>query len=97
MANVQLALQVIVTRSPGEARQLVSEKEDIEASEQELQRKHLGQLRDGLTEIIATSNIHQKTMRALKQVNTCFSKVTYPILSETDDLLDSRLSEPKIV
>jgi Na+/phosphate symporter len=32
LANVQLALQVIVTRSPGEARQLVSEKEDIEAS-----------------------------------------------------------------
>ena len=65
--------------------------------EQELQRKHLEQLRDGLTEIIATSNIHQETMGALKQVNTCVSKVTYPILSETDDLLDSRLSEPKIV
>jgi Na+/phosphate symporter len=32
LANVQLALQVIVTRSPGGARQLVSEKEDIEAS-----------------------------------------------------------------
>ena len=30
--NVQLALQVIVTLSPGKARQLVSEKEDIEAS-----------------------------------------------------------------
>tara|TARA_B100000768_G_scaffold127787_1_gene118426 strand:- start:5177 stop:5416 length:240 start_codon:yes stop_codon:yes gene_type:complete len=32
LANVQLALQVIVIRSSGEARQLVSEKEDIEAS-----------------------------------------------------------------
>tara|TARA_B110000238_G_scaffold63551_1_gene69843 strand:+ start:583 stop:747 length:165 start_codon:yes stop_codon:yes gene_type:complete len=54
-------------------------------------------LRDELTESIATSNIHQETMWALKQVNTCFSKVTYPIFFEIGDLLDSRFSEPKTV
>ena len=60
--------------------------------EQKLQRKHLKRLHEGLSESIETSNIHQETLRVLKQVNTSFAMVGYPILAETGDLLSSRLS-----
>jgi len=94
LANVQLALQVMMTQNPSEARELVAEKDDIRVLEQELHKKHLSRLRDGLVESIATSNIHQETLRALKQINTSFSKVAHPILSESGDLLESRLAGP---
>ncbi|MDG2474163.1 MAG: Na/Pi cotransporter family protein [Paracoccaceae bacterium] len=92
LANVQLALQVMMTQSPNEARELVAEKEDIRVFEQKLHKKHLNRLRDDLAESIATSNIHQETLRALKQINTSFSKIAHPILSESGDLLESRLA-----
>ena len=90
--NVQLALNVMLNQNPAEARELVAAKEDIRAIEQKLQRNHLGRLREGLAESIETSNIHQETLRALKQINTSFSMLGYPILTRTGDLLDSRLA-----
>jgi phosphate:Na+ symporter len=93
LANAQLALSVMMTQNPDDARELVAEKDSIRALEQKLQRLHLGRLREGLTESIETSNIHQETLRALKQVNTSFSMVAYPILTETGDLLSSRMSD----
>jgi len=60
--------------------------------EQKLQRSHIGRLREGLVESIETSNIHQETLRALKQINTAFSMVGHPILLKSGDLLKSRLS-----
>ena len=82
----------MMTQHPDDARALVAEKDSIRALEQELQRAHLGRLREGLTESIETSNIHQETLRALKQVNTGFTMAAYPILTETGDLLSSRIS-----
>ena len=60
--------------------------------EQKLQRQHLGRLRKGLVESIETSNIHQETLRALKQINTSFSMIEHPILKKSGDLLESRLA-----
>lgn len=91
LANTQLAIHIMMTQNPAEARELIAEKEDIRRVEQDLQRRHLGRLRDGLAESIATSNIHQETLRALKQINTSFSMVSHPILNESGDLLESRL------
>lgn len=92
LSNVQLALNVVMTQNPDDARELVAEKESVRNIEQNLQRRHLGRLQDGLTESIETSNIHQETLRALKQINTAFSMVAHPILLERGDLLESRLS-----
>lgn len=92
LANAQRALGVMMTQHPDEARELVAEKDIIRDIEQRLQRAHLGRLREGLAESIETSNIHQETLRALKQVNTAFTMVAYPILTETGDLLSSRMS-----
>ncbi len=90
--NVQLALNVMMNQNPADARELVAAKEKVRRVEQKLQRHHLGRLRQGLTESIETSNIHQETLHALKQVNTSFSMVGYPILAKSGDLLKSRLS-----
>ena len=93
LANVQLSLSLVMTQNPDAARELVAEKEAVRGIEQNLQRRHLGRLREGLTESIETSNIHQETLRALKQVNTAFSMVAHPILAERGELLESRLLE----
>ena len=91
-SNVQLALNVMMNQNPAEARELVSAKEKVRKVEQKLQRNHIVRLREGLVESIETSNIHQETLRALKQVNTAFSMVGYPILLKSGDLLKSRLA-----
>ena len=92
-SNVQLALNVMMNQNPAEARELVAAKEKVRQVEQKLQRNHIGRLRDGLSESIDTSNIHQETLRGLKQINTAFSMVGYPILLKSGDLLESRLAE----
>lgn len=92
LANVQAGLNVLMTQNPDAARALVEEKDRVRDIEQTLQRSHLDRLKIGLSESIETSNIHQETLRALKQVNSAVTMIAYPILSETGDLLSSRLS-----
>ncbi|MCW3781261.1 Na/Pi cotransporter family protein [Defluviimonas salinarum] len=92
LANAQAGLNVLMTLNPDAARALVEEKDHVRDMEQRLQRSHLDRLKQGLTESIETSNIHQETLRALKQVNSAFTMIAYPILSETGDLLASRLT-----
>ncbi|MBV1866793.1 MAG: Na/Pi cotransporter family protein [Marinosulfonomonas sp.] len=93
LANVQLALSVLMTGDAEVARTLAEEKERVREVEQQLQVSHLGRLHEGTTESIETSNIHQEMIRVLKQVNTAFTMVAYPILEETGDLLSSRLTD----
>jgi len=95
LSNAQAALNVLMTLNPDAARALVEEKDHVRDIEQALQRSHLERLKEGRVESIETSNIHQETLRALKQVNTAFTQVAYPILSETGDLLSSRLTRVK--
>lgn len=92
-SNVQLALNVMMNQNPAEARELVAAKDKVRKVEQKLQRSHIGRLREGLVESIETSNIHQETLRALKQVNNAFSMVGFPILHKSGDLLKSRLAK----
>ncbi len=92
LSNAQSGLNVLMTMNPDAARALVEEKDRVRDMEQRLQRSHLDRLKQGLTESIETSNIHQETLRALKQVNSAFTMIAYPILSETGDLLSSRLT-----
>jgi len=93
LSNVQLSLNVLMTSSVDSARQLVEEKETVRDVEQKLQRRHLDRLRKGSTDSIDTSNIHQETLRAMKQINTAVSMVAYSILVDTGELLQSRLIE----
>ncbi|GAB4384313.1 Na/Pi cotransporter family protein [Albidovulum sp.] len=92
LSNAQASLNVLMTLNPDAARALVEEKDNVRQIEQKLQRSHLDRLKQGLTESIETSNIHQETLRVLKQINSAFTMIAYPILSETGDLLNSRLA-----
>ena len=92
MGNIQLALNVMLNQNPAEARKLVAAKDKVREIEERLQRLHLDRLVQGKAESIETSNAHQETLRSLKQVNTAFSMVGYPILAKSGELLESRLT-----
>ena len=57
------------------------------------QTRHLRRLQGGTVESVETSEIHLETIRALKQINSLFSAIAYPILKESGDLLGSRLAQ----
>ncbi len=92
MANMQLALNVLVSKDRESARQLLIEKDAMRAAEHASHGQHLRRLQTGAQQSIETSNIHLETVRALKTINSLFASVAYPILSESGDLLDSRLT-----
>ncbi len=92
MSNVQLALNVMLNQNPAEARELVAAKDKVREVEQRLQKQHLDRLMQGKSASIETSNAHQETLRALKQINTAFSMIGYPILAKSGELLESRLA-----
>ncbi len=92
VANMHLALNVLVSKDRESARQLLSEKDAMRQAERTSYRQHLHRLRSGAAKSIETSNIHLETVRALKTINSLFASVAYPILAESGDLLDSRLT-----
>jgi phosphate:Na+ symporter len=92
MANMQLALNVLVSQDRESARKLLSEKEAMGWAERASHGQHLRRLQSGTATSIETSNIHLETLRALKTINSLFASVAYPILRSTGDLLDSRLT-----
>lgn len=92
LANVQQALLVIMTPEVDVARTLVEEKDALRQMEERLQLSHLSRLRSGLSESVETSNIHQQTLRCLKQVNSAFATAAHPILREAGEILSSRLA-----
>jgi phosphate:Na+ symporter len=97
VTNGQLALSVLTTGDAEAARQLVAEKDRIRIEEQKLQERHLKRLQRGGMASIETTNIHQETLRVLKQINAALTYVAYPIAEETGDLLESRLARPRSV
>lgn len=92
MANMQLALNVLVSEDRESARQLLQEKDRMRSAERASYGEHLKRLQSGAAQSIETSNIHLETVRALKTINSLFASVAYPILTKSGDLLDSRLS-----
>jgi phosphate:Na+ symporter len=93
-ANTQAALDVIMHPDIDTARALVEEKDVLRRVEERLQLSHLSRLRSGLAESVETSNIHQETLRALKQINAAFATAAHPILKGAGEILPSRLAPP---
>jgi phosphate:Na+ symporter len=94
VANTQAALQVIMRPEVDTARALVEEKDALRRAEERLQLSHLARLRSGLAESVETSNIHQQTLRSLKQVNAAFATAAHPILKDAGEMLATRLASP---
>jgi phosphate:Na+ symporter len=93
MANIQLALNVLISGDRESARELVKEKDRVRDLELSSQDGHLRRLQGGTVESLESSRIHLETIRALKQINSHFAAIAYPILSEAGDLLGSRLAQ----
>src|SRR5690606_16351628 len=93
MVNMQLALNVLVSKDRESARQLLAEKDAMGSAERRSYGEHLRRLQSGAVQSIETSNIHLETVRALKTINSLFASVAYPILRDSGDLLDSRLTQ----
>jgi len=93
LANLQLSLNVLVSEDVDSARQLVEEKEFMRNLEEQSHDAHLARLSRGSPQSIATSDIHLETIRALKEINSRFVTIAYPILKKSGLLLDSRLAD----
>jgi len=93
-ANMQLALNVLVSGDVESARQLAKEKEAMRKLERDSHDRHLERLRNAHADSIDTSDIHLETVRALKEINSLLVTVAYPILTESGQLLGSRLAQP---
>ncbi len=91
MANMQLALNVLISRDRVSARQLLEEKDRMRSAEHKSYGSHLQRLQHGTVKSIETSNIHLETVRTLKMINSLYASIAYSILSESGDLLKSRL------
>jgi phosphate:Na+ symporter len=93
LANMQIAMNVLVSGDLDAARQLVVEKERMRKLERESHERHLKRLQSGTPQSIETSDIHLEAVRALKEFNSLLVSVAYPILTQSGDLLESRLAK----
>ncbi|CCV08677.1 Na+/Picotransporter [Mesorhizobium metallidurans STM 2683] len=91
LANARLAFNVLVSRDPETARQLVLEKDRLRDREKETSASHFVRLRDGSAKSVETSSIHLDTIRDLKQINSLLASMAYPVLEERGLLGGSRL------
>ena len=92
MANARMAFNVLVSRDPETARQLVEEKDRLRDLEKATSQSHFVRLRDGTPKSVETSSIHLDTIRDLKQINSLLASMAYPVLEEQGLLRGSRLA-----
>ena len=91
LANARMAFNVLVSRDPETARQLVVEKDRLRDLEKATSQSHFLRLRDGTPKSVETSSIHLDTIRDLKQINSLLASMAYPVLEEHGLLGSSRL------
>lgn len=91
--NMHLALNLLVTQDLPSARQLVVEKERMRRLHRHSYSEHLKRLQSGTPESIETSGMHLEIARGFKEINSLLVTVAYPILTESGDLLESRLTK----
>lgn len=91
LANARLAFNVLVSRDPETAHQLVREKERLRERERDASQNHFIRLRQGTAKSLETSSIHLDTIRDLKEINSLLAAIAYPVLEEQGMLRDSRL------
>jgi len=93
--NMHLSFNTLVSNNKTFARRLIEEKDRIRYLEQQSNEQHYQRLQSGSPASIETSNIHLETIRALRQINSLFAAVAYPILNASGDLLATRLTKAR--
>jgi phosphate:Na+ symporter len=75
------------------ARQLISAKATLRATEFEAAENHLARLREGRPESIESSSLHLDILRDLKRIHSHICSVAYPVLERAGELQPSRLRD----
>lgn len=91
LGNMRLATNVLLTDDVESARLLVAEKSEISRLEHRSRKKHLKRLANGDAASFDSSDVHLETLRGLKDVNSYYSSIAYPILYRSGQLLETRL------
>ncbi|WP_094462777.1 Na/Pi cotransporter family protein [Pannonibacter phragmitetus] len=92
LANMQMAMNVLISADIDSAEQLMREKEVLRKLERDSQNRHLKRLQTGNPASMATSNMHLELVRAFKEINSLLVTVAHPILAEQGLILESRLA-----
>ena len=93
VCNIKLAFSVLISEDIESARTLIEEKTEMANMERRSRKQHLKRLREGEEISFESSNIHLETLRNLKELNSLFASVAYPILYREGQLLETRLVE----
>ena len=91
VSNIQLALNVLISENIESARILVEEKSNLSRVIRTSRKKHLKRLSSGEELSFDTSDIHLETLNALKDINSLFAAVAYPILYRNNEMLETKL------
>jgi len=91
ICNIKLAFNVLISDDLEAARTLIEEKAEMATMERKSRKQHLKRLREGAEISFESSNIHLETLRNLKELNSLFASVAYPILYKRGQLLQTRL------
>jgi len=89
--NLKLAFSVFMSGDVAVARQLVTEKALLRATEFAAAESHLARLREGRPESIESSSLHLDILRDLKRIHSHICSVAYGVLEATGELQPSRL------
>ncbi|ATN34333.1 Na+ cotransporter [Rhizobium sp. ACO-34A] len=89
--NARLAFNLLVNRDIEHARQLVDRKEAVRNLVRTSEEQHLQRLRSGNAASFESSSLHIDTMRDLKEINSLFASIAYPLLEQEGLLRHSRL------
>ncbi len=91
--NLKLAFSVFMSGDLTSARQLLTEKATLRATEFAAAENHLARLREGLPETVESSSLHLDILRDLKRIHSHICSVAYPVLERAGELQPSRLKE----
>jgi phosphate:Na+ symporter len=91
--NLKLAFSVFMSGDTKLARQLITEKATLRATEFTAAESHLLRLRERRPESIETSSLHLDILRDLKRIHSHICSVAYAVLERTGELQPSRLKE----
>jgi phosphate:Na+ symporter len=91
--NLKLAFSVFMAGDVRLARQLVTEKATLRATEYAAAESHLLRLREGRSETIESSSLHLDILRDLKRIHSHICSAAYAVLERAGELQPSRLKE----
>jgi phosphate:Na+ symporter len=91
LEDLRLAVSVFMTSNLRDARALMQAKTAMRDLEWTATQNHLHRLREKRAESLETSSLHIDIVRDLKRITAHIASVAYPVLSESGELLPSRL------